>query len=102
MNNGLLDGWITVKAAQAETGYTKTYLRRLAATGRIQAHKVTRDWLLNEASLRKYVNGMQQLGRQRYNPWREELADQGRGRHASAMDSPHPQQHTVKETSDEA
>jgi excisionase family DNA binding protein len=90
MNETLLDGWLTVKAAQAATGYTKTYLRRLAASGRIRAQKVTRDWLLNEASLQDYIDEMQRLGRQRYNPWREELADEGRGRGVSEQRQPHP------------
>jgi excisionase family DNA binding protein len=80
MNEPVADGWLTTEAAESLTGYVQAYLRRLANQGIIEARKVGRDWLINQESLLAYKAQMDSLGPQRHNPWREDLARQGRGR----------------------
>jgi hypothetical protein len=76
----IAEGWINTEQAKALTGYAPAYLRRLANHGCVEACKVGRDWLLNQESLLAYQRAMDDLGPQRHNPWREDLAQQGRGR----------------------
>lgn len=80
MTEPITAGWVTTEQAEALTGYASAYLRRLANQGRIEAHKVGRDWLINQENLLAYKREMDALGPQRHNPWREGLARQGRGR----------------------
>ena len=80
MPNSILENWLTTKQAKELTGYTMVYLRRLANQRQVEARKVGRDWLINQESLLAYKARMDALGPQRHNPWREDLAQQGRGR----------------------
>ena len=80
MTEPIADGWITTEQAEACIGYASAYLRRLANQGRVEARKIGRDWLINQESLLAYKREMNALGRQRHNPWRKGLAQQGRGR----------------------
>jgi excisionase family DNA binding protein len=80
MPNSTLENWLTTKQAKELTGYTMVYLRRLANRRQVEARKVGRDWLINLESLLAYKAQMDALGPQRHNPWREGLAQQGRGR----------------------
>jgi excisionase family DNA binding protein len=73
-------GWITTDEAQALTGYSVAYLRRLANRGDVEARKVGRDWLIWRESLLEYKARMDGLGREKHNPWRADLAEDGRGR----------------------
>ena len=73
-------GWIITTEAKALTSYSAAYLRRLCNRGRVEARKVGRDWLIKRESLLAYKAQMDALGPQRHNPWRESLAQQGRGR----------------------
>jgi len=75
-----LQEWITTGAAQELTGYSQAYMRQLALRHRVEARKVGRDWLLNRASLIEYKQTMEQLGKQKYSPWRSDLAAERRGR----------------------
>jgi hypothetical protein len=74
------DGWITTGEAQALTGYTTAYARWLANQGKVEARKVGRDWLINKQSLLDHKAKMDAMGNQRHNPWREDLAEEERGR----------------------
>lgn len=65
-----IEGWINTKEAAALTGYTRVYLRELIKRHRVEAVKVGRDWLINQASLLAYKEQMDQLGPQKHNPWR--------------------------------
>ena len=76
----MFDGWVTIAQAAELSGYSPAYVRQLAYRGRIDARKVGRDWLINQESLLAYKREMDTLGGQRHNPWREDLARQGRGR----------------------
>jgi excisionase family DNA binding protein len=76
----ITQGWITTTEAAMITGYNAAYVRYLANQGLIEARKVGRDWLINQESLLAYKAQMDALGPQRHNPWREDLAQQGRGR----------------------
>jgi len=76
----LLEGWLTTRDAAGLTGYHVKYLRYLVRKGRIEAHKVGRDWLINRESLLAYKHQMDALGPEKHNPWREDLTDQERGR----------------------
>ena len=80
MPEPITEGWINTEQAEALTGYATAYLRRLAGQGRVEARKVGRDWLINLESLLAYKAQMDALGSQRHNPWREDLAQQSRGR----------------------
>lgn len=76
----IVEGWITTDEAQALTDYSRAYLRWLANQGRIEARKVGRDWLIDRESLLAYKAGMEALGGQKHNPWRDDLNRQGHGR----------------------
>jgi len=76
----ITEGWIDTGEAQELSRYSGTYLRRLCNRGDVEARKVGRDWLIWRESLLAYRNRMNSLGREKHNPWREDLAQQGRGR----------------------
>jgi len=73
-------GWITTRAAAELTGYNPVYIRRLIKQKRIEAVKAGRDWLINQDSLLAYQAKMTALGGQKYNPYRDDLEAEGRGR----------------------
>lgn len=76
----IADGWITTDEAQALTGYSVAYLRRLCNRGDVEARKVRRDWLIYRESLLAYKDRMESLGPEKHDPWRADLAEGGRGR----------------------
>jgi len=80
MVDPLAAGWLTTDEAETLTGYSIAYLRRLATQGRIAARKIGRDWVIYQESLLAYKERMDALGVDKHNPWREDLAVQGRGR----------------------
>ena len=80
MVDPLAAGWLTTDEAEALTGYSIAYLRRLATQGRIAARKIGRDWVIYQESLLGYKKRMDALGVDKHNPWREDLATQERGR----------------------
>lgn len=75
-----LKGWMTTREAADLTGYNVKYLRNLVRRGRVEAHKVGRDWLVNRESLLAYKSRMDRLGPQKHNPWRDDLVEAERGR----------------------
>ena len=77
-----MDEWVTTGQAveQGLTGYTRSYLRRLAKRGTVKARKVGRDWLIESESLLAYKRKMDTLGQRKHSPWRDDLTVQGRGR----------------------
>lgn len=80
MDKPVLDGWIPTSEAAELTGYSAAYLRGLAGQGRVEAQKVGRDWFFDRESLEAHKREMDQLGVSKHNPWRGDLAEQGRGR----------------------
>ncbi len=80
--------WVTTKQAAAETGYAPAHTRRLAIRGAVPATRVGREWLVNLPALRAHQARMAALGNAKHNPWRDELAAQGRGRARAAADAP--------------
>ena len=58
----ITDSFITVKCGAELTGYTGSFIRRLASNGRIRAQKFGRDWQISRASLLDYRQRMQSLG----------------------------------------
>ena len=80
MTGPLAHGWITIEEEEVLTDYSVAYLRRLANQRRIQAQKVGRDWVFHRENLLAYKKHMDTLGPEKHNPWREDLAIQGRGR----------------------
>ena len=89
MSDPVVEGWITTEQAETLTGYNQAYARRLASEGIIKARKVGRDWLINLESLLAYKAQMDALGPQRHNPWRKDLARQGRGRNKQTSGGSH-------------
>ncbi len=80
MNKPVMEGWVTTAEAAALTGYTAAYMRQLAIREYIEARKVGRDWLVNLESLLEYKARMERLGTAKHNPWRDDLAEERRGR----------------------
>ena len=80
-----LEGWVITKEAADLTGYNIKYLRRLVRSGRIEARKVGRDWLIKRESLLAYKQRMDRLGPQKHNPWRDPTVD-GRRRDDRLME----------------
>jgi len=79
----LTERWIDTKAAADIADYHVKHVRMLARTGRIEAHKVQRDWLVSLSSLLAYKAQMDRLGSSKHNPqapWRDDLVAEGRGR----------------------
>jgi excisionase family DNA binding protein len=76
----VIDGWLTTDEAAEMTGYSTVYIRQLARRGSIEARKAGRDWLIGEDSIRRYKEQMDDLGRSKHDPWRDDLTHQGRGR----------------------
>jgi excisionase family DNA binding protein len=62
--------WITTKEAAELTGYAAAYFRQLIGRGRLQAHKIGRDWVLEKSEVLEYAEKMKRLGPEKYNPWR--------------------------------
>jgi excisionase family DNA binding protein len=65
-----LKDWITTKEAAELTGYTSAHIRQLIKRGKLQAHKLGRDWFLNRGEVVAYAEKMQRLGPAKYDPWR--------------------------------
>jgi hypothetical protein len=82
----IAEGWINTGQAQELTGYSVAYLRRLANRGDVEARKVGRDWLIWRDSLLAYKDRMERLGQAKHNPWRDDLAKHGRGRHPKVQE----------------
>jgi excisionase family DNA binding protein len=58
-SNVLKEGWITTEEAAKLVDYAPAYIRRLAISGRIEAQKVGRDWLISQDSLLAYKANVQ-------------------------------------------
>lgn len=71
MEDSILAGWLTTDESAELTGYSVAYLRRLVREGRVLAHKVQREWLVNRDSLVAYKTKMDRLGRAKFSPRRE-------------------------------
>jgi excisionase family DNA binding protein len=75
-----LDGWISTAQAAQLSGYADAHIRTLARRGYIEAEQIGRDWLIRRDDMLAYKARMDALGSQRHNPWRSDLAEDGRGR----------------------
>ncbi|HOT91538.1 MAG TPA: helix-turn-helix domain-containing protein [Anaerolineae bacterium] len=75
-----LQDYVTIQEGAKLSGYCVTQVRRLVAYGRVAGVKMGRDWFVERAALLAYVEEHARLGRQKFNPWREELVRKGRGR----------------------
>ena len=72
--------WITTNEAAELTGYTPHYIRMLAREAALPAVKAGRDWLVSREAALAWREKMDALGSEKHNPWRDDLAQQGRGR----------------------
>ena len=63
---------ITTTDGAKLTGYTAPYVRVLARTGRIEAKKLGRDWLVSRKALLAFKGQMDALGADKHNPHRKE------------------------------
>lgn len=75
-----LEDFVTIQEGAELSGLSRTHVRRLAVYGRVAALKVGRDWLVDRAALLAYSEKAKALGRQKFNPWRDDLVKRGRGR----------------------
>jgi len=62
--------WITTQEAAELTGYHVKYVRRLVKEGKITGRKRGRDWWVDKASVRAYINEMKRLGPSKHDPWK--------------------------------
>jgi len=61
--------WITTKEAAQLSEYHPVYIRSLARKNKIHAEKRGgRDWWIDRASLKEYVDRMKELGKAKHNP----------------------------------
>jgi excisionase family DNA binding protein len=65
-----LQSFVSTSEGAELTGYSRQMVRVLAQSGRVNAHKVGRDWLIERASLIKYRTEMDRLGPQKHDPTR--------------------------------
>ena len=50
-----LSDWVTTKEAAELSGYHVQHIRRLIRSGKIEAKKWGRDWIVNRGSLLLYI-----------------------------------------------
>jgi len=62
--------WISIAEATRLLGYHVKYVRRLVKEGRIAGRKRGRDWWVDKASVKAYINEMKRLGPSKHDPWR--------------------------------
>jgi excisionase family DNA binding protein len=55
-NNPNVTEWLTTAEAAELTGYHVKYVRRLVREGKIAARKRGRDWWVDKASVRAYID----------------------------------------------
>ena len=79
-------GWITIDQAAQLSGYEPAYIRQLMRQGRIPRCRVGNGWLIHRDALEQYKAQMDALGKSKHDPWRPELAAQGRGRRSKTVD----------------
>ncbi len=51
----MIDGYLTTKQASIRYGMSQAHIRRLAGAGALSGTKAGHDWLLEIASLEKYM-----------------------------------------------
>ena len=65
-----LPEWISVREAAELSRYHPNYIRRLVRQGKMKARKEGPMWWIDRDSLRAYVEEMEALGPQRFDPRR--------------------------------
>lgn len=59
----MLEDLITVQEATARYGLSGGFIRRLIRNGRIRGRKMGASWVIDPASLERYVKGERKKGR---------------------------------------
>ena len=62
------EDWITIQDACQMTGYNAEYLRRLIRNGKVKARKVSIVWVVDHASLLRYISQNQDTTDRRRGP----------------------------------
>lgn len=70
----IIDGmeYVSVEEAARETGYAPAYIRRLLRQQKIKAEKKGTMWWIDLESLKAYKQEMDELGSDKFFPWREQ------------------------------
>lgn len=89
---GIGEEWLTTEQAAELTGYSQSYMRKLALGDKVTALKAGRDWLLNRAALLEFTRKMEALGSAKHDPWRPDLEAGGRGRDRQSEDNSEDQE----------
>ena len=63
--------YVSVEEAAEITGYDPEYIRRLLRQKKINAEKKGTMWWIDVESLKEYKKQMDNLGTDKYFPWRE-------------------------------
>ena len=58
-------GYITTAEAAQQTGYTDAYIRELIKSGKVDAKKYGRSWMVSRASLLAHKRKSEKLGAKR-------------------------------------
>lgn len=59
------DDWISIREGAELTGYTRDYVRDLAARGNLKAKKVVTVWLVSRKALLEHKRKAEQMGEKR-------------------------------------
>lgn len=78
--SGFTDLWISTAEGARITGYHEGHVRHLARSGAITGYRIGGTWIVNREELVAYKARMDRLGTAKNDPWRVELAEEGRGR----------------------
>jgi excisionase family DNA binding protein len=69
---------VSVNKAAELTGYSVTYIRKLARDGQIKAAQWGRAWMIDKVDLLAFKEKMESMGSEKHNPWRDDLGKRGR------------------------
>ena len=64
----LTDEYITVRAAEEDSGYNQQYLRWLLRDGVFRTRKIGQIWLINQRDFIDYLEGANQSKDKRFGP----------------------------------
>ena len=63
-----LDEYLTIPSAAAHSGYSEQYVRKLVRNGRVRGLQVGLTWLIEIASLERYLRAAQAADDRRWGP----------------------------------
>jgi hypothetical protein len=65
----MLDGFVSVKDASEEYGYSESHIRNLLAQGKLKGEKFAGVWIVDRQSVQEHQCRMEQLGKKKHGAW---------------------------------